>query len=158
MQLKLDNPMEMITDYYTILTPQHFDMAVKGLKAFVGTYENDDCFVIFHKPGLALRLGHNLAKMSKIKYGLAFRKDDSKGEKQADRFSKMLSNEWADTISSFALATLKLNKLKKNLKSFPSLKTQGYLMSIFKTKFLSSQRSSMNLLATGFSGNCVRQC
>ena len=98
---------------YDIIAGKHFDLVVSAVKELVISYETEEGIIAFEKPGLALRLGHNLVKIGQIKFGMALRTDDTVGEKEAESFSKLLSNEWCDQISTIALATLKANKFNK---------------------------------------------
>ena len=98
---------------YDIIAGKHFDLVVSAVKELVISYETEEGIIAFEKPGLALRLGHNLVKIGQIKFGMALRMDDTVGEKEAESFSKLLSNEWCDQISTIALATLKANKFNK---------------------------------------------
>ena len=113
-QIKSQESDTCITDYYSLIKAKNFDLIISAVKALAVWHENDDGVTVFQKPGLALRLGHNLAKVAKIKFGLAFRSDDTEGEKESERFSTLHNNEWTDKVSTVALTTLKLNRINKS--------------------------------------------
>jgi hypothetical protein len=103
------------TDYAMkdYLTPGMFDIVIKSVKRLVETYSSAEGVTAIKKPGLALRMGHNLRKLAQIKYGKAIRTSNTKDEKDGDIFLKLMHNEWNDYISSVALASIKTNKFNK---------------------------------------------
>ena len=100
-------------DFSAIICGKEFDTVTESVQELVGTHTGEEGIVMLKKPGLALRLGHNLTKLAKMKFGLAIRNDDQASEKEAETFSRLIENEWCDKVSSVALATLKTNKFNK---------------------------------------------
>ncbi|WAR24751.1 hypothetical protein MAR_038420, partial [Mya arenaria] len=98
---------------FDLISGNGFDTVVEGVRNLCGTYENEEKVVRMKKPGLALRLGHNLIKAAEIKCGMALRMDDEASCNQAETFCKLYRREWNDKISSVALSTLKTNKFNK---------------------------------------------
>ncbi len=109
-QINKDYPDKQLSTYYKILAAKNFNIVVESTSILAGLHENADGIMVFKVPALSLRLGHLLGKMSKVKYGVTFRMDDTVGEKEAERFSIMLKNEWNDAVASMAIVSLKLNK------------------------------------------------
>ncbi|KAL3854014.1 hypothetical protein ACJMK2_013298 [Sinanodonta woodiana] len=97
-----------------IICGKQFDNVVNATNTLCNKIQNNEKVFVFEKPGLALRLGHNLMKCAQIKRGNALRNDDESGYKEASRFLELKDAEWADKISSIALTTLKTNKFNKN--------------------------------------------
>ncbi|KAL3837344.1 hypothetical protein ACJMK2_022708, partial [Sinanodonta woodiana] len=97
-----------------IICGKQFDNVVNATNTLCNKTQNNEKVFVFEKPGLALRLGHNLMKCAQIKRGNALRNDDESGYKEASRFLELMDAEWADKISSIALTTLKTNKFNKN--------------------------------------------
>ncbi len=101
------------SELYEYINGKNFNQVVRAAKQICNLHTSEDGLAVFDKPGLALRLGHNLKKTCSIKYGMALREDDGVGQLEADTFSKLLGNEWTDSISSVALTTLATNKFTK---------------------------------------------
>ncbi|KAL3870155.1 hypothetical protein ACJMK2_038238, partial [Sinanodonta woodiana] len=97
-----------------IICGKQFDNVVNATNTLCNKTQNNEKVFVFEKPGLALRLGHNLMKCAQIKRGNALRNDDESGYKEASRFLELMDAEWADKFSSIALTTLKTNKFNKN--------------------------------------------
>ena len=98
---------------FDFLSGNNFDSVVEGVLKICGRYENEEKVVRMKKPGLALRLGHNLIKAAEIKCGMALRNDDNVSCEKVETFIKLYRREWNDLVSSVALATLKTNKFNK---------------------------------------------
>ncbi|WAR04475.1 hypothetical protein MAR_019844 [Mya arenaria] len=107
------NQIKKIDQLSDMFNGKNFDNVVEAVKELAGMYENQENVIQFEKPGLALRLGHNLIKAADIKFGMSMRNDDDMGANQAETFSKLYRKEWTDLISSVALASLKTNKFNK---------------------------------------------
>lgn len=90
-----------------------FDEIVDGLYDLAGYTTNHEDIKVFLKPGLALRIGHNLTKLAQIKRGLAIRRDDSNEEKEVERFLNIKLSEWPDRVSTVALVSLNANRFNK---------------------------------------------
>jgi len=67
---------------------------------------------MYAKPSLGTKLGHSLLKCAKLKKSEGIKQCRKKNEKQADNFIALHQSDWADSISSKALKTLKLQQLK----------------------------------------------
>ncbi|KAK3610496.1 hypothetical protein CHS0354_016685 [Potamilus streckersoni] len=93
---------------------KQFDNVVEATNKLCQKTQNNEKVFVFEKPGLALRTGHNLMKCAQIKHGNALRNDDNSAYKEASRVLELKDAEWADKISSIALATLKTNKFNRN--------------------------------------------
>ena len=90
-----------------------FNDVVAGVHRICGFRPSGDGIYVFEKPGLALRLGHNVKKAAHIKYGIAIRQDDSVAQREAEVFLTLLKQEWTDKVSSVSLASLATNKFEK---------------------------------------------
>lgn len=103
---KLVNDDELKQPLSTYLSGKQFDHTIEAVYAVCDYTVNEQDVPIFQKPGLALRLGHNLVKVAQIKRGLAIRQDDNLAEMEAERFLKLKYAEWPDRVSTIALTTL----------------------------------------------------
>lgn len=91
---------------------KYFDDILAGVESLCGVSADETGRCTFIKPSLGTKLGHSLLKCAKLKKSMAIRKRSKKMEAQADRFIALHQSEWADSISSKALMTLKLKRLK----------------------------------------------
>lgn len=103
-----------ITELAEVINGKCFDKLVSSMQELCEMQLSEEGLSIFGKPGLALGLGHNLKKVAHIKYGMALRADDDAEQRQAENCSKLLAQEWGDSVNSIALASLATNKFKKN--------------------------------------------
>ncbi|KAL3854696.1 hypothetical protein ACJMK2_013954, partial [Sinanodonta woodiana] len=110
-KISLEPKCDQLSD---IICGKLIDNVVNATNTLCNKTQNNEKVFVFEKPGLALRLGHNLIKCAQIKRGNALRNDDESGYKEASRFLELMDAEWADKISSIALTTLKTNKFNKN--------------------------------------------
>ena len=85
-----------------------FDKILAAVNGITEANINEEGVTIFSKPGLALRLGHNLCKIASIKYGMALRSGDNKDLADSDTFRKLYDGEWTDRVSSRALTSMKV--------------------------------------------------
>jgi hypothetical protein len=91
---------------------RHFDDVLAGVEQLCGGSMDETGRCIFLKPSLGTKLGHSLLKCAKLKKTKAIRNNSKKMEAQADRFIALHQSDWVDSISSKALMTLKLKRLK----------------------------------------------
>ena len=95
------------THSYDLLSGKGFDKIIAGVMKLVVPSESSEGIILFRRPALALRLGHNLAKCSQIKMGMCRRDYNDVGYREADTYLKLHAAEWTDKVSTIALATLK---------------------------------------------------
>jgi len=99
-----------LTDY---ISGTHFDTVIKSVENLCGITRDRSGHCSVQKPSLALKLGHSLGKLARLKKGLAFRNGDATVRQQAEAFASLLDTEYNDLVSSVSLATLRQNKYNK---------------------------------------------
>lgn len=96
-----------------LICGKKYDNVLAAVHQLAGLYENEENVNRFEKPGLALRLGHNLVKAADIKFGMSLRSEDTVGLRESETFLKLIKSEFKDSVTSVALATLRTNKFNK---------------------------------------------
>ena len=99
-----------VTEFDDIVKGKGFDKVVQATHQLCELKTTENKISVFKRPGLALRMGHNLKKISQIKYGVALRSDDTVAQTESETFQRLLENEWNDRVSAIAVATLAINK------------------------------------------------
>lgn len=94
------------------LSGKLFDAVLKAAEHLCESKTDATGRGIFRKPSLGNKLGHSLLKCARLKKREAIKREDSKSEKEADKFIALYTSDWADFISSRFLMTLKLKKLQ----------------------------------------------
>ena len=89
------------------LNGMYFDAVVEGIENMCGLHFDDHGQRCFETPSIALNLGNILSKVCHIKKGIAIRLGDDEILKEVDSFLALLKNEYSDSMSCPALATLK---------------------------------------------------
>jgi len=113
LKMTLNNMKNEDNSLNDILCGKKFDDVIAAVHQLTGLHENEEDVNRFEKPGLALKLCHNLGKAAEIKIGINLRKDDSMELKEAEDFLKLMKAEWKNFITPAALATLKTNRFNK---------------------------------------------
>lgn len=98
--------LQSIKDFFI---PANFHHVIKAVKETSGFRDEDEVFGI---PSLALKLGHNLKKMSDIAECEAMIAGDENDVKNVKMFQHMYSTKWNELVSASALKTL--NEAKWN--------------------------------------------
>ncbi|XP_067268768.1 uncharacterized protein [Pseudorasbora parva] len=102
---KLGN-LQSIKDFFT---PSNFYHCITAVKYTAGFRDEDEVFTV---PSLALKLGHNLKKMSDIAECEAMIAGEENDVKNAKIFKQMYATKWNECVSASALKTL--NEAKWN--------------------------------------------
>jgi len=78
----------------------------------------DDCGRhLFKNPNLALKVGHSLGKLAKLKLGSAIRSRDVEAKADAEAFIALFDAEFTDAVASRAHASVKI--MPRRLQEFP---------------------------------------
>eukprot|EP00112_Aurelia_sp_Birch-Aquarium-sp1_P004128 Seg1469.8 transcript_id=Seg1469.8/GoldUCD/mRNA.D3Y31 product="hypothetical protein" protein_id=Seg1469.8/GoldUCD/D3Y31 len=97
------------------ISPAKFDLviiATRNLCSHIVDARNDH-LPSFHRPSLALQLGHNLRRSAAILRGIALRKRDTNLKGDVEAFLELINAEWENKISSAAMRTLADNQFRK---------------------------------------------
>ena len=92
-----------------IIDPIKFNDVLKATRQTAGF---DETTHLYRTPSLALKIGHELKKVTEILLGEALMSGDEPMEKRCKRFRDLLTMKWID-VSSHALRTLTENKRNK---------------------------------------------
>lgn len=90
--------------------PANFQRVVQGIKKVSGFDEQKHSY---HKPSLALKLGHTLRKIADIIYCRALMAEDEELIRHTDIFKKLYTSRWSELVSHSALNTLSDAKYNK---------------------------------------------
>ena len=101
------------TQLSSFLCGKRYDDIIKAVYEMCGLQSSQIGRHMLQVPSLALRMGHLLTKCGEIKKGIAVREDDDVNLKEADNFLSIHKSEWADRVSSIALATLRRKRFEK---------------------------------------------
>lgn len=116
------------------ILPSKFDLVMLATRNLCShnVDASNDHLQSFHRPSLALQLGHNLRRSAGILRGIALRKRDFILKGDVEAFLELINAEWESKISSTALRTLADNQFKK-VPILPitsdSVKLRAYLLS-----------------------------
>lgn len=91
------------------LSPKHFDAFVEAARILAEKEETDDS-IVFKKTSVALKCGPALNKCCIILKGVARRESNENAEKEAERFEKLIEDEWSTRVTSVAIKSRKLQK------------------------------------------------
>jgi hypothetical protein len=95
-----------------IITGKHFDAVIAAVEAEGGSFLNNNGRRCYNNPTVALKLGNMLIKLAQIKKGAAVRDGNRAAREDAETFISLHQNEFTDTVSSLALASLKSRENK----------------------------------------------
>ena len=79
------------------------------MKKLCKVEKHEEDIQVFKLPSLALHIGHHMRKLAGMLCGLAVREDNKTLQEGCEKFLKLMEWEWADRISTVAVATLKAN-------------------------------------------------
>jgi hypothetical protein len=94
-----------------------FDDIIEAIESECEGHENENGHTIFKNPNLALKLGHSLLKVAKLKLGSAIRSCDMEAKRQAEDFIFLHSSDFTDLVATPAHASVKLKP--RTLDDFP---------------------------------------
>jgi hypothetical protein len=97
-----------------------FDLIIEAINAECEAFEDDHGRRLFRNPNLALKLGHSLIKVAKLKLGSAIRTNDADAKKEAEDFISLHASDFTDTVSTPAHASIKV--MPKRLQDIPRFK------------------------------------
>jgi hypothetical protein len=92
------------------IQPGHFRACVSAVKSMAGFDEETSTY---SKPTVALKLGHALQKLSKLKKRNGIEQSSKDAIECADLLSELCTLEWGDEVSAHALGTLRERKRNK---------------------------------------------
>lgn len=142
---------DYISDF---LKPSKFDMIMKAVQTKCTSVEvENDSNDAFKFPSVAIKSGHDLVWLARIKRSQAIRHSDATAEEEANRYLQLHQAEWHAKMSSLAAATLNNRKCQKVtiLPSTADLKkvsehTVAQIKSLMKTFDLSHDYRDYRLL------------
>jgi uncharacterized C2H2 Zn-finger protein len=94
------------------ISGKHCDHVLAAVEGLCGAKTDATGRCTFAKPSLGTKLGHLLVKCARLKKREAIKSECKLMEAEADGFLALHQSDWADNISSRALMTLKMNRLK----------------------------------------------
>ena len=134
---------------------------VSALRQECGHFEDDSGRTLFGNPNLALKMGHSLLKLAKLKLGDAIHSKDLRRKEDAQNFITLHASDFTDEVSMPAHASNKIRprrlddfpdaldlwklknyQLKKMeelcalLQKFPSAKTWRHLSEILMSRMI----------------------
>ena len=109
--LNLNKPEKKYLSYF--ICGKGFGEVCETVKSLAGFHRSKENLNAFELPSLALRIGHNLVKCADMKRGMAIRQNDEAMKQDSNDYLDLHISEWTCTLSSVALATLRLNKFNK---------------------------------------------
>ncbi|XP_071830278.1 uncharacterized protein [Apostichopus japonicus] len=102
------------------IKPSKFDMVVEAVEKRCAIVENDNGGNCQYKfPSFAIKSGHDLVWITRIKRSQAIRQGDAKAEEEANRYLQLHQAEWHVKVASAAASTLNVRKCEKVV-SLPS--------------------------------------
>jgi predicted metalloprotease len=110
-KIEVNKTSETADELDEMIKGPRFDAIVNAVKCIAELDTNEEGVSCMGKPGLALRIGHNLKKAAQIKYGFSLRNENATATKDAETFQKLYAAEWNDTISGLAFSSLKLKNI-----------------------------------------------
>ena len=113
------------------LSGASFDLLVNAVSAASEAYEDSTGRQLFKNPNLALKVGHSLLKLGKLKLGLAIRSRDSISKTEAEEFISLHESDFTDQIATSAHASVKI--MPRRLQDFPD-STDLALLKEYQTK------------------------
>ena len=135
-RLRAIDPDGGCTTMEEFLKPTKFDLFVQAVEEEAGLITGDDYNDDnLERPSFAIKAGHDLGWMARIKRGMgvrAFRDGDTSiREIEAAKFIDLLDSEWSHKVSASAKSTLQNRKSKKaeSLPKTEDLKVSEYLSS-----------------------------
>lgn len=106
-RLKVEMGMEKLND---VITEERFEEVMRATRKLAEWAMTDNLNAKFSKPGLALRIGHNVKKAACVKYGIATGSRHQEQKEEADGFLDLYNRMWNDNIASIAVSSLERMK------------------------------------------------
>jgi hypothetical protein len=94
-----------------------FDQLIDAVNAESESYEDSIGRQLFRNPNLALKVGHSLLKLAKLKLGSAVRSHDPISKAEAEEFISLHEADFTDLIATSAHASVKIMPCR--LQDFP---------------------------------------
>jgi hypothetical protein len=121
------------------LSGNKFDELIDAICDECEAYEDKAGRTLFKNPNFALKLGHSLLKMAKLKLGAAIRSRNAQAKLQAEEFISLHGSDFTDLIATPAHASVKL--MSRKLDDFPDaadlVKLKDYQIEISRKLCLS---------------------
>ena len=110
-RVKLVMGIEHLTD---VIIEERFEDVMIATRKLAAWTMTDNGNAKFTKPGLALRIGHNMKKAACVKYGMStggrHQVGNQKRKEEADGFLDLYNRMWNDNIASIAVSSLERQK------------------------------------------------
>jgi len=101
----------------SFLTGESFDQLIEAISEECESFEDDDGRKLFRNPNLALKLGHSILKMAKLKLGQTIRTRDLVSKAQTEDLIILFAADFTDRVSTPAHAAVRIRP--KTLQEFP---------------------------------------
>ena len=102
------------------ITGRGFDSIIDSIGEECELFEDQCGRQLFRNPNLALKVGHSLLKVAKLKLGASIRAQDTKSKADAEEFIALHMSDFTDLVATPAHASVKLQPRK--LDEFPDSK------------------------------------
>lgn len=99
------------------ISGSRFDDLIQAVCTESSSYEDEAGRQLFRNPNLALKLGHSLLKLAKIKLGACIRSRNVTGKQEAEEYISLHNAEYTDIVATPAHASVKL--MARKLDDFP---------------------------------------
>jgi hypothetical protein len=133
-------------DLKQFISGSGFNKIIEAIEAECAAFYDEHGRRLFRNPDLALKLGHSLLKLAKLKLGESTRSCDATAKSEAEAFISLHASDYTDFIAAPAHASTKI--MPKRLVEFPDsgdltrLKTYQQQMSDQLCKELECQPDS----------------